>query len=194
MSGLIKLVIIVILLIAAGFGVSIAVTTDLDAKVADTAGRGLEEGLVQGSDAGWQEGTSEGYQEGGRIGYEEAIGEDRDGTDEDGFYFLYNPTYAEVQEILLEDASGSARTVNNYAETHGIRAAYVRCRLVSTDGEGKTYVLGLIGFETVDEGFVFFEAASHREVKLEFGKLYSEVNKSSVLKHDGIISSIRIIW
>ena len=194
MSGLIKVVIIVIVLIAAGFGVSVAVTTDLNARVADTAGRGLEEGLVLGSEAGWQEGTRDGYQEGGRIGYEEAIGEDRDDTTEDGFYFLYNPTYAEVQQILLEDTSGSARTINDYAETHGIRTAYVRCRLVSTDGDGKTYVLALLGFETVDEGFVFFEARSHREVKLEFGKLYSEVNKSSVLKHDGIISSIRIIW
>ena len=194
MRGLIKATIIVIVLIAIGFGASVAVTTDTDGRVAAIAERGLDEGLVQGSEAGWQEGTRDGYQEGGKIGYEATAGEDPDSADEAGFYFLYNPTYAEVQEILVGDTSGLAKSINNYAETHGIRAAYVRCRVVPTDGEGKTYILGLVGFETVDEGFIFIEPSSHQAVKLEIGRRYSELNKFSVLEHDGIISNIRIIW
>ena len=194
MKGLIKTTVAIIVVIAAGFGASVLVTYDLDSRVDATAERGLEEGLARGSEAGLQESIRDGYQEGSRTGYETAIGEERDFFSEDGFYFLYNPTYDEVQEILAEDTTGSARSINNYAEVHGIRTAYVRCRVVTTDGEGKIYIFGLLGFETVDKGFIFIDPSSHQEVKLEIGKRYSELNDFSALQYDGIISSVRIIW
>ena len=194
MKGLIKITVAVIVIIAIGFGASALVTIDLDGRLNATAERGLDEGLAHGSEAGWQEAIRDGYQEGSRTGYETAIGEDRDYLSDDGFYFLYNPTSDEVQEILAKDTTGSARSINNFAEVHGIRAAYVRCRVVTTDGEGKIYIFGLLGFETVDKGFIFFDPFSHREVKLEIGRRYSELNTLTALQYDGIISSVRIIW
>jgi len=179
-------------IIAIGIGTSIIITDDLNNKVAATAERGHEEGRVQGYEVGLEEGSRAGYQKGSRIGYAEAAGEDRDSMDEAGFHFLYNPTYDEVQQILIEDAKGSAKGINNDAELQGIRAAYVRCRTVTA--EGKVYVLELVAFETVDKGFIFIEPSSHQEAKLEIGKRYSELNEVPVLKHDGIISDIKIIW
>ena len=194
MRGLITGTIITIVTVAVGFATSILVTVDLDDRVGATAERGLEEGYVEGHEEGWQEGSREGYQEGSRLGYEEALGGDYDIMDQAGFYFLYNPTYDEMQEVLAEDTKRLAKAINNDAETHGIRAAYVRCRIVPTDGEGKVYLLALLAFQTVDKGFIFIEPSSHREVTLEIGRRYSELNEFSTIKHDGIISDIRIIW
>ena len=194
MTGLIKTTTAILVIIAIGFGASALVTIDLDGRLNTTAKQGLEEGLARGSEAGWQEGIRDGYQVGSRTGYETAIGEERDIFSDDGFYFLYNPTYDEVLQILAEDTTGSARSINNYAEVHGIRTAYVRCRVVTTDGEGKIYIFGLLGFETVDKGFIFIDPSSHQEVKLEIGKRYSELNNLPTLQYDGIIGSVRIIW
>ena len=194
MKGLIKTTTAIIIVVGIFFGASALVTHDLDDRLEVTAERGLEEGLATGSQEGWQEGVRDGYQEGSRTGYEAAIGEERNYLSEDGFYFLYNPTYDEVQNILDLDTSGSARTINNIAEARGIRAAYVRVRVVSTEGDGKVYIFGLLGFDTVDKGFIFIDPASHNEIDLEISRRYSDLNKLSALEYDGIISSIRIIW
>lgn len=192
MRGLIRTTIIIMVIIAVGVATSIIITNDLNNRVAATARGGLKEGRVYGYEVGLQDGSRTGYQEGSRIGYAEATGEDCDSMDEAGFHFLYNPTYDEVQQILSEDDKGSAKKINNDAELQGIRAAYVRCWTVTV--EGKVYVSELVAFETVDKGFIFIEPSSHQEVKLEIGERYSELNGVSALKHDGIISDIKIIW
>jgi len=194
MRGLIRTTIIIVVLIAIGFGTSILITTDLNSRMAATSRRGFEEGYVEGYEEGLQEGGIDGYQEGSKAGFGEVVREDYDVGPETGFYFLYNPTYDEVQEILAEDTSGSAREINNSAEARGIRAAYVRCRISTLEAEGKIYLLELVAFETVDEGFIFIEPSSHQEVELGIGRYYSELNRFSSLKYDGIISDIKIIW
>lgn len=194
MRGLIRTTIIILVLIAIGFGTSILITTDLDSRMAATSRRGFEEGYVEGYEEGLQEGGIDGYQEGSKAGFGEVVREDYDVSPETGFYFLCSPTYDEVQEILAEDTSGSAREINNSAEAQGIRAAYVRCRISTLEAEGKIYLLELVAFETVDEGLIFIEPSSHQEVELGIGRHYSELNRFSSLKYDGIISDIKIIW
>jgi len=194
MRGLIKTTIIIVVLIAIGVGTSILITTDLDRRIAATSRRGFEEGNVEGYEEGLKEGTRAGYQEGSHAGFEEVVSGDNESRDEPGFYFLYNPTYEEVQGILAEDVSGSAKEINNSAEAKGIRAAYVRCRISSTGDEGKIYLLELVAFETVDKGLIFIEPSSHEEAELEIGRRYSELNRSTSLNYGGIIIGVKIIW
>jgi len=194
MRGLIRTTIIIVVLIAIGVGTSIIITTDLDRRIVATSRRGFEEGNVEGYEEGLQEGTRAGYQKGSHVGFEEVVNGGYESRDEPGFYFLYNPTYEEVRGILAEDVSGSAREINNSAEAKGIRAAYVRCRISSIADEGKIYLLELVAFETVDKGLIFIEPSSNQVAVLEIGRYYSELNRFSSIKYDGIISDIKIIW
>ena len=194
MRGLVRTTIIILALIAIGVGTSIFITRDLDSRVAAISRRGLEEGHTEGHEEGLYDGGATGYQEGSRTGFEEAAGREYDIRDESGFYFLYNPTCDEVQEILAADTGGSAREINKNAEAQGIRAAYVRCRIASVVDDGKIYLLELVAFETVDKGLIFIEPSTGQEVKLETGRRYLDLNKSSSLKFDGIMMDIKIIW
>jgi hypothetical protein len=194
MRGLIRTTIIIAVLIAIGIGTSYVITTDMDNRLAATSRRGFEEGHVEGYEEGLQEGSRVGYQEGSKAGLEEVARGDYDISPESGFYFLYNPTYEEVQEILAEDTSGSAKEMNDSAESRGIRTAYVRCRISTLEDEGKIYLLELVAFETVDEGLIFIEPSSQQEAELQIGRRYSELNRSSPLTFDGIISDIKIVW
>ena len=193
MKGLVLTSIIIAALIAVGVVTSIIVTNHLHNRVAAAHEQGFEEGYAQGYAVGYQDGGRAGYQEGGRVGYQQATGEGYDSEYEAGFHFLYNPTSSEVWEFLTEDSTHSAWEINNAAEDRGIKAIYVRCRLAATDDEGKVYLLGLVGFETVDEGLIFIEPSSHQEVKLEIGRYYSELNMNSTSKYDGIITKVQII-
>ncbi len=194
MRGLIRTTIIIVVLIGIGIGTSIIITTELDGRIAATSRRGFDQGNVEGYEEGLQEGTRAGYQEGSQAGFGEVVSGDYKGQDEPGFYFLYNPTCEEVRGILAEDVSGSAREINNSAEAKGIRVAYVRCRISSIAPEGKIYLLELVAFETVDRGLIFVEPSSGQVAELAIGRRYSELNSSSSLQYDGIISDIKIIW
>ena len=125
MKGLIKTSIIITLLIGAGFITSVIITGNLDNQVAANRELGLKEGHTQGYDAGFQDGNKTGYQEGSKINYETNRDKDINDLGED-FYFTYNPTYDELQAILVECDKTTAMEVNNFTEANGIRTAYVR--------------------------------------------------------------------
>lgn len=191
MKGLIQTAVIIGALIAVGFITSVVVTNKLDGEIAAAREEGLEEGYARGYASGCQEGSRAGYQEGGKVGYIEAAGEDYSDEYEEGFHFLYNPTYDEVREILSRCEVDSAWEINNAAEDEGIRAIYVRCEL---DDEGRTRIKELVAFETVDKGLIFIEPSSGQEVRLEVGEPYSEINGPSVPGYDGVITEVRIVW
>ena len=197
MKGLIKTSIIIAVLIVVGIITSIItgiiITSNLSNRVAATHEHGFEEGRTQGYEAGFREGGRAGYQEGSKIGYE--MSQDKDISDfGEGFYFTYNPTYDEVQAILAESKKTTAMEINYYAEANGIRTAYVRCQIARKAAEGMVCVYHLVAFETVDKGLIIIELRSHKEVKVEVGKSYSELNGFPTSPYDDTITKITIVW
>jgi len=193
MKELIKTSIIVAVLIVVGIITSIIITSNLSNRVAANRERGFEEGRTQGYEASFREGGRAGCQEGSKIGYE--MSQDKDISDfGEGFYFTYNPTYDEVQAILAESKKTTATEINYYAEANGIRTAYVRCQIARKAAEGMVHVYHLVAFETVDKGLIIIEPRSHKEVKVEVGKRYSELNGFPAPPYDDTITKITIVW
>jgi len=181
-------------LIIAGIVTSIIISSNLNSRLAAAHERGFEEGLAQGYRLGFQRGSEAGYQEGSQVGYQKANWIDYHTSDGVGFYFAYNPTYAELLEILAEAKKGSAQEIHDYATANGLRVAYVRCQIARTAAEGMVYIYQLVAFETVDKGLIIIEPWSHREVKLEVGKSYSELNGFPTRLYDDTITKVTIIW
>lgn len=211
-------------------GAYILLSQNLDNRVADAHGRGSEEGHARGYTVGYQEGGSAGYRDGNMVGYQEGstVGyeegrkegyntgyttgfEEGIGTD----YLVFNPTYDEMQEILAESETGSARGINDNADSKGIRAAYVRIRIatwypphrIASKSGGEGLVLAQpftradwspyyywVAFETVDKGLIFIQPWSGKEVELEVGKRYSELNGFYSPDYDDTIVEIIIVW
>jgi len=201
MKGLIKTIIIMAMLIIVGIGVSAIVYTDLVNRLATAHERGLGEGHNQGYLEGLREGNKVGYQEGSKIGYKKGNEGDYDSDNETGFYFVYNPTYDEVQKILVEreqtpteGKNDSAKEIHNYAEANGIRSGYIRAPIARQAREGMVYVYELVAFETVDRGFIVIEPWSYTEVKIEVGKRYSELNGLPPRSYDDTVTKITIVW
>ena len=191
MKGLIITVIIITLFILVGLGVSTLIGSNLGRQTVAARELGFKEGYAQGYEEGFLQGSKIGYQEGSKTGYIQARGEDNDGSDEDGFHFVYNPTYAEVQEILALGKAGSAEEILEYADNNGIRAACARVELTSEEDVSFSW---LVAFETVDRGLIVIEPWSYRKVKVEVGKSYSELNGLSPYPLDDTITKITIIW
>ena len=194
MKGLIITSIIIAALIAAGIGASVLMTSDLNGSLAAAYERGYEEGQAQGHLAGLQEGSRVGFQEGSKVGYEKGNWRDYSSSYGAGFYFVCNPTYDEVQEILVEGEKRSAKEIHDYAEANGIRVAYLRCQIARKAAEGMVYVYELVAFETVDNGFIVIEPWSHREVKVAVGKRYSVLNGFPISSYDDTITEITLVW
>jgi len=152
----------------------ISVTIVAENKITDAGERGFSEGYAQGYVAGY--------------GFEEEISAD---------YLVRNPTYDQVQEILAEDETHCAYEINNYAETKGIRAALVTVSTVQIRDIKlmRPWSVILVAFETVDKGLIFIEPGSHKEVKVEIGKRFSELNRwFRLLPGDDTITKITIVW
>lgn len=194
MKGLVISLIIVIVLIAAGFLVSISIYNGLNGKLATAYESGFEKGRSQGYLLGLQEGGRIGYQEGSKVGYEKGNEGDFDDSYGEDFYFVYNPTYDELPEILTGAEKGSAKEIHDYAVANGIRVAYVRCQLAREAAEGMAYISQLVAFETVDAGLIIVEPWSHREVEVAVGQPYSELNGFPAPPYDDTITKVTIVW
>lgn len=194
MKGLITTSIIIAVLIAVSSGASLIIYNDLNNKEAAAHERGFEDGLIQGYEDGFQDGSEAGYQEGSKTGYTRGSWGGDDSSNTTGFYFVYNPTYDEVREILAEIGMSSAREINAYAEARGMRAAYVRSQIARKASEGMVYIYQLVAFETVDRGFIIIEPWSHEEVRVEVGKRYSLLNSRPLKDYDDTITKITIVW
>ena len=194
MKGLVRTLIIMAVLIAVGVGASAVVHNDLNDRLANAHERGFKKGLAQGYEEGWQEGSEVGYQEGSKVGYIRGDGGVFDSSYIRGLHFVYNPTYEELLEVLADGGMGSAKEVIDYAEVNGIQAVYVRCQIARKAAEGMVYIHELVGFETVDKGFIIIEPWSHKAVKVEIGRSYSEVNGFPISPYDDTITKITIVW
>jgi hypothetical protein len=116
---------------------------------------------------------------------------DHDGKD---FYFVYNPTYEEVRAILAEKELNSVDTYVEYTSINGIHMAYVRCQTVPDSEMGWVYLYELIGFDTVDNGFIIIDPVLHREVEVEVGTSYSLLNNLPAGSFDDTIGKMTVVW
>ena len=194
MKGLIISFIVILAFIGIGMGTSAIVYTNLVNSVAIARERGFELGYVQGYDDGRTRGNIAGYQEGSKAGYAKDNGGDGSSSDGAGSYFLYNPTYDELREILTEGEMDSAIEIHDYAEANGIRVAYVRAPIARKAREGMVYLYQLVAFETVDKGLIIIEPWSHREVEVEVGKSYRALNGFPPSPYDYTITKMTIVW
>ena len=190
MKGLLKTFGIMALLIIAGLISSIIVTSNLNDRVAAAYEEGYDRAYLEGV----EEGSRAGYQEGSKTGYAKANQKDSDISDEEGSYFLYNPTYDEVYEILAEAKTNTIKEILDYAVINGIRTAYVRAQIARKAPEGMVYIYELVAFETIDRGLIMIEPWSHQETKVEVDRSYRELNSLPLPPHDDTITKITIIW
>ena len=190
MKGLLKTFGIMALLIIAGLISSVIVASNLNDRLAAAYEEGYDRAYLDGI----QEGSRAGYQEGSKTGYAKANQKDSGVSNEEGFYFLYNPTYDEVYEILAEAKTGTVREIHDYAVINGIRTAYVRAQLARKAPEGMVYIYELVAFETIDRGLIIVEPWSHQETKVEVGRSYQELNGLPLPSHDDTITKITIVW
>ncbi|MBI2850282.1 MAG: hypothetical protein HYX80_04470 [Chloroflexi bacterium] len=188
---------IAFLILAVLVGVGIATGVLASAKLHNTVNvaqeRGYQEGYSKGYQEGLNKGNEAGYQEGSKLGYL-AAGGTISQVDEKGYYFLYNPTYAELMSALNESQLYSAQEILDYAKANGIRAAYVRVPIARPASEGRIYLYQLVAFETVDKGFIIVEPRSHRPVKVEAGESYSQLNGFPVSPFDDTITKVTVVW
>jgi phage regulator Rha-like protein len=82
-------------------------------------------------------------------------------------FLLHNPTYDEAIAFLDVYNNENASLVIKNAKKQGIRCAYVIVRL--SDG-----IYSLIGFDTIDEGMIYFEPITNYRVFPEIGEYYAE--------------------
>ena len=185
---------VLVLLVGVGAGAGALVYSNLGNSVNDAGVRGYEEGYSTGYNEGLKEGSEAGYQEGSKVGLLEASGEEKSDVSKEGYYFLYNPTYDEMLLSLTKGQLNSAKDILDFAEANGMRAAYVRVPIAREAREGRVYLYQLVGFDTVDRGFVIIEPRSHRGVKVEVGQSYSRLNGFPVSPYDDTITSVTVVW
>jgi len=102
-------------------------------------------------------------------------------------YHLHDPIYEEVLNFIEQDDSSLREMIDN-AKNQGIRCAYV---LIYT-GSGQ---YPIIGFNTIDNGMVYFEDGTDYQVIPEIGKTYTDcVVGNPYLPSYTLITDILFIW
>ena len=194
MKGLLISLAIVLLITAVGVGASALVHINLANSLETARATGLDEGDRDGYERGLIEGSIAGYQEGSKSGYLTSNSLFGPNEDKENFYFIYNPTYEEVQNILKKYGLDSAQKMIDYAVINGIRTAYVRCQTVPDEEKGRVRLHELVGFETVDNGFIIIEPELRSEVKVRVGVSFSALNKLPASSYNDTIDKITVVW
>ena len=92
-----------IIIAGTSVGASVILHINLTDKLESAREDGMDEGYADGYEDGLIEGSIAGYQEGSTLGYQTSKRINADNGDMDNLFFIYNPTYREVQEILKKD-------------------------------------------------------------------------------------------
>ena len=193
MKGLVITLGIMLAFVAIGVGVSAYVYVDLENDLENSQKSGFEEGYAQGYNQGLNDGHEAGYQEGSLVGFQAGQDDEGDG-DISGAYFLYNPTFSEVEGILQQSGLRTAKDLHDFAEVNGYRAAYVRCPIAREAREGRIFLYQLVAFETVDMGMVIIEPKSHYVVEVEVGQSFSGLNGLKPVDYDDTITKVTVVW
>ena len=183
-------------------------------------GRGYSTGQDIGYSSGEQDGYSDGYISGKAEGYDEGYDLGQTAGYDAGYdqgleaglghgYTLRDPTYKEAVAFMKEDKTSDneyndddygiyvcshfSRDVCNNAEAEGLRCAFVELRLAESGH-------AIVGFNTVDEGLVYFEPITDEKVNPEVGERYYKcvVPRPGYYylppEYDDTILDILVIW
>jgi hypothetical protein len=107
-------------------------------------------------------------------------------------YQLYDPLFSDVTQFIANDTSVNVTLELHHAKEQGIQCAYVVVQIVaSSNGEYE-----LIGFNTLDEGMVYFEPQTDYQVFPVNGHHYHDCTQgaASAPPFDDTITSIIEIW
>jgi len=107
-------------------------------------------------------------------------------------YLLHNPLFEETLSFIEKDTETNATDVIENAKSIGLRCAYVQI-IISE----KLYVKESIGFETVDEGMVYFDIKNDYQVNPLIDSNYKECIIDGELQNEiynNTIKDIIIIW
>ena len=169
---------------------------------------GEQDGYSEGYISGQGEGYDEGYDLGQAEGYDAGYDEGREAGLGHG-YTLRDPTYKEAVAFLKRDKTSDneyddddygvyvcshfSRDVCNNAEAEGLRCAFVELRLAESGH-------AIVGFDTVDEGLVYFEPITDEKVNPEVGERYYKCVEPREgyyylpPEYDDTILDILVIW
>jgi hypothetical protein len=147
---------------------------------------------TQGKDEGYQAG----YKSGLQAGYKPPTEPQQPNAPNP-----QNPTYQEMKAFLAQDPTNQnsyeenkyvcvdfAATVNNNAESKGIRCAVVD--IFYPDGYGHT----IVAFETTDRGLIYVEPQFDEEVQLVVGRSYSQLNNFTSAPRNDTIQRFLLAW
>jgi hypothetical protein len=186
---IILMVITMALVLCAGFAYIGYAFSQYQAEI-DEENLNYNAGLASGKEIGHETG----YQE----GYEAGLNAVEGGND---LYVTHDPTYQEMKDFLAADTADSKEysedshlctdftaEVNKNAESRGIRCGTVYIIYKETGHS-------IIAFNTTDKGIIFIEPQYDKEVKLEIGESYSELNNFiNRSGEDDIIVRYLIMW
>jgi hypothetical protein len=107
-------------------------------------------------------------------------------------YQLHDPIFSDVTQFIANDTNTNLTLELHHAKEQGIQCAYVVIQIVSSsNGEYE-----LIGFNTVDEGMVYFEPKTDYQVFPVIGHHYDDCVQGNpyTSPFDDTITSIVEIW
>ncbi|MFA5101589.1 MAG: zinc finger AN1 domain-containing stress-associated protein [Candidatus Thermoplasmatota archaeon] len=107
-------------------------------------------------------------------------------------YQLHDPIFRDVVQFIANDTNVNITLELRHAKEQGMQCAYVVVQIISSsNGEYE-----LIGFNTVDEGMVYFEPTTDYQVFPVIGHQYSDCVQGTPYSSlfDDTITSIVEIW
>jgi hypothetical protein len=189
-------------IIVINIGINALIEHTLTDKAISSFNESIQLGYNHGYTTGYQTGITVGYHDGRNKGYREISEGDPsevytpqapNKTEEVSVKnIVSNPTYAELQAFLASEETISVWETNNNAELQGIRAGHAIYETAYLATKGKCYEL--VAFATLDKGLILIELPSYKEVQLEIGKHYHELNGLPATDYDDKITKIRIFW
>jgi hypothetical protein len=162
--------------------------------------RGYQNGHEGSYSEAYTQGKSEGYQTGYQSGLQAGYKPPTE-PQQSSESTPQNPTYQEMKTFLVQDPTNQshyeedkyvcvdfAATVNNNAESKGIRCAVVD--IFYPDGYGHT----IVAFDTTDRGLIYVEPQFDEEVQLVVGRSYSQLNNFTSAPRNDTIQRFLLAW
>jgi len=151
---------------------------------------GFTEGKKEGQQQGYQRGYNEGYNEGYEIGYSKGLNDSIPHK-----YSLRDPTYSEVLNFIKWDETNLKKYVAENFEyvcidysidvCENAQARNLKCHVVELVFKNSTGAHVIVGFNTIDKGWIFIEPQDDREVKVGIGIRYYKDN--NYIPPEGVI-------
>lgn len=161
---------------------------------------GYDSGQIDGYESGYAVGIGDGYSQGVDSGYLVGAEAYAVGDFEGIYWFIRDPTYAEVKAFISTDSTDKMVYQTNVFTcadfSYSLRSnAYeneYRCFGVYIELEAGAHMI--VGFNTTDRGMVFIEPQNDYFVELEVGVSYWNTALQSSQRYNPSYSDIIVRW